>query len=234
MRFQNFCVRQVKNALGLGLTSEQLESGPYKHALRVGLVRAYAETYYFRAKRCEFRFEDINYGANKTVGGHEVWASLLCSEKAYKRCDSMEDRDYDKTKRVCYEHIEPADFVYEQLIALNGENPSEARIKRILNRCKLVVLTKEEMEFLDENPHTSFTEKDKELIGQWREKGFISSQIKNEAVASMGGSTKISGTAYARLAHLYNKGVRFRWEKRPDLKGGELIAAYLKDTSHVI
>ena len=234
MRFQEFCVRQIKNALDLDLTDEQLESGPFKHALRVGLVRAYAETYYLRAQRCEFRFEDRNYGANRILGAHEVWTSLLCSEKAYKRCDSMEDRDYDKKKRVCYEHIEPADFVYEKLVALNGKKTSEVKIKRILDRCKLVVMTKEEMDYLDKNPHTSFTEKDEELIEQWHEEGFISARIKNEALANMEGSTKISGTAHARLAHLVNKGVRFRWDKRPDLGGGALIAAYLKDHSHNI
>ena len=83
-------------------------------------------------------------------------------------------------------------------------------------------------------PHTSFTEKDEELIEQWHKEGFISAQTKNEALPSMAGSTKISGTAHARLAHLVNKGVRFRWVKRPDLKGGALIAAYLKDHNHNI
>ena len=211
---------------------EQLDSPAYKQALRVGMIRPYAETYYLRAQRYEFPFWNINYGAHKILSAHEVWTTLLCSEEAYRRCEAMEN--HERTKRVYYEHIEPADFIYEKLIALNGTNPSEEAIKRILDRCKLVALTKEEQSYLDRKSHTAFTDKDKALIAQWHEEGFISARTKNEALASMEGSTKDHGTAYARLAHLVTKKVKFKWGQRPDLRDGALIAAYLKDKSHDI
>lgn len=233
MRFQKFCVRQIKQALSLGLTREQLESQPYKHALRVGLIRPYAETYCLRVQSSEFIFWDIDYGTNRTVGDQEVWHDLLCSEGAYALCDSMQNQD-GKIK-VCYEHIEPASVIYGRLMELNGTNPSEAAIKRILDRCKLVALTKQEMALLDKRPHSAFTDEDEELLEQWREQGLISAQIKNEALESMErGSAKMHGTAYARLAHLVNKGVRFKWGWHPELRGGALIAAYLKDHNHNI
>ena len=233
MKFQKFCVKQIKSALSMGLTREQLDGEAYKCALRVGLVRAYAETYYLKSPRYEFVFWKLDFGAHTTLSGQKAWKSLLCSEKAYDRCEAMENRE--GKEQVCYEHIEPADAIYERLMALNGKNPSEATIKRILDHCKLVAMTPEEMALLDKRPHSLFRDDDKKLIEQWHGQGFISAQIKKEALESMGGrSTKKHGTAYARLAHLTNKGVRFKWGWHPELRGGALIAAYLKDHNHNI
>lgn len=234
MKFQEFCVRQIKNALDFGLTREQLEGDAYKRALRVGMVRAYAETYYLRTARYEFVFWNLDFGAHRILSGHEVWKALLCSEQAYGLCKAMEN--HEGREKVCYEHIEPADCIYEKLIALNGKNPSEAAIKRILDRCKLVALTHEEMSLLDKRPHSLFTDEDEELIEQWNTHGFISNKTMEEAIKSMSAkaSAKSHGTAHARLAHLVNKGVRFKWGQRPELSGGALIAAYLKDKDHNI
>ena len=232
MKFQEFCVKQIKAVLSLGLTREQLDGEAYKRALRVGLVRAYAETYYLKSSHYEFVFWKLDFGSNTILSGHEVWKSLLCSEKAYALCEAMENQE--GRKPVCYEHIEPADAIYNRLVALNGKNPSEAAIKRILDRCKLVAMTPDEMALLDKRPHSLFTDEDEELIERWHEQGLISAQIKNEALDSMEGSAKMHGTAYARLAHLVNKGVRFRWGRCPELRGGALIAAYLQDHNHNI
>ncbi len=232
MKFQEFCVKQIKHALSLGLTREQLDSEAYKLAVKRGFVRVYAETYCLKAIPSEFVFWDIDFGARNIVHGHEVWKSLLCSEKAYALCEAMEN--HEGWKKVCYEHIEPADVTYNRLVELNGKNPSETTIKRILDRCKLVALTKGEMSLLDKRPYSSFTDEDKRLVEKWHKQGFISAQIKNEALRSMDGSTKMHGTAYARLAHLANKGVTFKWGQRLDLRGGALIAAYLKEHNHNI
>lgn len=232
MKFQEFCVKQIKSALSLELTREQLDGEAYKRALRVGLVRAYAETYYLKATHYEFVFWKLDFGAHTILSGHEAWKSLLCTEKAYDLCEAMENRE--SGKQVCYEHIEPADAIYERLMELNGKNPSEAAIRRILDRCKLVAMTPEEMALLDKRPHSLFTDDDKKLIEQWHGHGIISAQIKNEALKSMKVSAKMHGTAYARLAHLTNKGVRFKWGWHPELKGGALVAAYLKDHNHNI
>lgn len=232
MKFQDFCVKQIKTALSMGLTREQLDGEAYKRALRVGLVRAYAETYCLRSASHEFVFWKLDFGAHRILSGHEVWKSLLCSEKAYDLCEAMENRE--GRTQVCYEHIEPADSIYERLVELNGKNPSEAAIKRILDRCKLVAMTPEEMSLLDKRPHSLFTDEDEELIERWHEQGLISAQIRNQAVESMVVSAKMHGTAYARLAHLTNKGVRFKWGWHPELKGGTLVAAYLKDHNHNI
>lgn len=232
MKFQEFCVKQIKNALELGLTREQLDSAAYKQGLKRGLVRTYAETYCLRGAQFEFVFWDIDFGAHRILNGHEVWKSLLCSEAAYDLCEAMENQE--GRKKVCYEHIEPGDVIYKRLVELNGKNPSEAAIKRILDRCKLVAMTPDEMSLLDKRPHSLFTDEDKELIKEWNEKRLISAQIKNEALESMEGSAKMHGTAYARLAHLANKGVRFKWGRRPELRGGALIAEYLKDHNHNI
>ena len=232
MKFQEFCVRQIKNALNCGLTREQLESPAYKQALRVGLIRPYAETYYLRAKRIEFPFWDIDYGRSRTVKGLRVWENLLCSRGAYALCEKMENRVGQET--VHYEHIEPASFTYGKLLDLNGKNPSDAQIKAILDRSKLVVLTEEEREFLDRIPHSVFTQGDRALVEQWCADGFISRAILKETLESMDGSTRDNGTAYARLAHLVKKEVEFVWGKRPDLSGEKLIVEYLKDKNHNI
>ena len=232
MKFQEFCVKQIKSALSMGLTREQLDGEAYKCALRGGLVRAYAETYYLKSPHHEFVFWKLDFGAHKILSGQKAWKSLLCSEKAYDRCEAMENRE--GKEQVCYEHIEPADAIYEKLMALNGKNPSEAAIKRILDRCKLVAMTPEEMALVDKRPHSLFTDEDKKLIEKWHEQGVISAPIKNEALESMFVSAKMHGTAYARLAHLANKGVRFKWGWHPELRGGALIAAYLKDHGHDI
>ncbi|MBR4251173.1 MAG: hypothetical protein IKQ15_02580 [Kiritimatiellae bacterium] len=232
MKFQEFCVRQIQHALSQGLTREQLENPVYTYALKGGLVRLYAETYYLKARDCEFKFWDLDFGSNRTVRGFRVWENLLCSRGAYALCEKMENRL--GREQVHYEHIEPAGVTYCKLLNLNGNNLGEARIKAILDRSKLVVLTEEEREFLDRIPNTVFTQEDRALVEQWYADGFISRAILKETLESMVGSTRDNGTAYARLAHLMKKGVEFVWGKKPDLSGGELIAAYLKDKDHSI
>ena len=232
MKFQEFCVRLIQHALSQGVTREQLKNPVYTYALKGGLVRLYAETYYLKARDCEFKFWKLDYGANRTVHGHRVWKSLLCSKAAYRACEKMENRQ--SKVRVHYEHIEPAGVTYAKLLDLNGKNPREEEIKAILDCSKLVALTKKEVCYLDDSRYSTFTPNDEALLKDWCAAGFISPEILKETLGSMGGGTRDSGTAYARLAHLVNKGVEFVWGKRPDLSGGELIAEYLKDKDHNI
>lgn len=232
MMFQEFCVRQIKNALDLGLTQEQLDSPAYKYALKGGLVRLYAETYYLEDQDCEFKFWKLDFGSNRTVHGYRVWESLLCSKDAYRACEKMENRR--SKARLHYEHIEPAGVTYAKLLDLNGKNPGEDQIKAILDCSKLVLLTKKEVRYLDDSRYSTFIPADKTLIKDWCTAGFISQDIQNETLDSMGQSTRDSGNAYARLAHLARHEIQFVWGKPSEIPQGKLIAEYLKDTNHTI
>ena len=140
MYYQEFCVNQVKNALSLGLTNDQLDSVAYKYALKGGLIRLYAETYFLSGppkKSGEFKFWAVNFGSKRNiVQGRHVWNVLLCSTKAYKLCEDIENKvvSYKTAKKPYYEHIEPANRTYKLLLKLNGTSPSTTQIENILNR----------------------------------------------------------------------------------------------------
>jgi len=245
MNYQDFCVKQIKNVLSLGYTKKQLESVSYKYALKTGVVGLYAETYLFPNGK-ENKFFDINFNSQNYQGKY-VWKNLLGSEKAYELCLQIEEgkikhRDKNNKKVVFYEHIEPKSITYSKCIDLNDTNPSEDKLRSILNNSKLVILTYEEKELLDSKTYGKFNSNDESLIRDWENKGYISKEEADQTILSMKGSkgkflgSSSNGTALARIAHLIGFGVKFCWgiNEDKDVSEIELIHTYLKDDCHII
>lgn len=244
MNYQEFCVEQIYNVLSLNLNNVQLNSVPYKYALKSGLIRLYPETYCLNGT--EFKFWGLNFSSN-TWRGKEVWKKLLCSEAAYSLCEQIENGNLKyANNKPYYEHIVPANVTYKMIMDLNitpnknNANIVKPQIKEILDKSKLIVLTRDEAQCLDNVPNNKFNHKDEELIETWLKNGEINNHIADAAINSMksGSSyvdTKDNGTSYARFAHLINCGIKFVWgNNKSSLTDIGLITKYLNDTNHNI
>lgn len=85
------------------------------------------------------------------------------------------------------------------------KKPSLPDVKKAMEYCKIVGITKEQGDLLDSTDSGTFTQKDEAVIDDWAE--IIGKANADEAKKSMRGEggylrAKENGTAYARLAHL--------------------------------
>ncbi len=238
--FHSFCIDTFENVLAKKKDYQKgLENPIFKYALKGGVIGQYAETYCINGE--EMKFWAVNYHSAKNRD-LDAWRVLLASEKAIKGIEAIKNGKKPNSKSdnpdsPYYEHIEPKSRVYEKLLGL--ENPNRENITKAFHYCKLVLITREEKDFLDSCNHNLFRKEDEDILNSWRASKYISDELYKESIDSIkdsGGkylSAKDHGTAYARIAHLMAKGVNFEWRCDPNPNNakdqGELISRYLEN-----
>lgn len=236
-----FCIETFENILSNKKKySKNFNNSIFKYALKSGLIGQYAETYCIDGN--EMKFWNIDYHSKK----HKVlnvWHVLLASKKAIEGIREIQEGTKENSKKTnlntpYYEHIEPKSITYEKLI--NLENSNKDNIRKSLQYCKLVLITKEESLFLDSKRFNLFRVQDIEILESWKKNNFITTQIFEEAKESMKKddnfvSARDNGTAYARLAHLVAYGVEFEWQcySNEALPQGKIISEYLKNDKRI-
>lgn len=222
MDFRTFSLKMIHCAVNSG--AKLLSGGEmYVKAIKRELIGQYAETFILDGKEIKL------YGKSaKSLGN--MWQVILVSEECIKEL----------RKRVpYYEHIEPLSRIYTNICKLKKKGIKSLQDE--MKYCKIVGLSREEKDYLDMMPTNYFTPDDEKLLNKWASTigkiNYVSAidSIKDSSTGRYLNSKK-SGTAYARIAHLFNHGVRFVWMADPKAREGkpqiEIIRDYLENTCY--
>ena len=220
--FQDWCIRMLavafmgKDRFLVAGGSGKMEKG-YDYVICNALLGQYPQIYTYNGRN--FSFYDVDYH-KKELRGKSIWKNLLCSKAAADAASRLESgvdtlKEFKKVAEdyPYYEHIEPRSYTFDRI--MGAQDVGIDVIKESLRHSKLVMLTTEEAAQLD-GAGKRFVDEDVDLVKSWKD--VIGDKEAEEAVNSMkkGGSwlwPKSSGSAYARIAHLINKGVELSWGK---------------------
>lgn len=222
MDFRTFSLGMIHYAINSG--ANLLSGGDmYVKAIKRELIGQYAETFILNGKEIKL------YGKSaKSLG--DMWQVILVSEECRN--------ELRKGNEPYYEHIEPLSRIYANICSLPKKTMTS--LQNEMKYCKIVGLSRGEKAYLDMKPNNYFTQEDEQLLKKWAPvighnvKSDIDS-IKDPITGTMLNTQK-SGTAYARIAHLLNHGVRFVWMADPKAREGkpqiEIIRDYLENTCY--
>ena len=213
--FQDWAIWLLTEILKNSNPEQNLEDHGYKYSLKNGVVCHYANMYWNGEEYINMWQTNFN---NKRFSGAEN--ALLMSTEAYKIVKEIKEgkrklRDENNKYILHWEHITPNGVVYDRLNSIKKGEVNDDKIKECFRHHKLILITKEEAKFLDGKEHGLFTNKDSELLEEWKK----SRKAVDEDVNSIRDEKnnflkcKNHGSGLARIAHLLNKEVEFTMYK---------------------
>ena len=215
--YQKWAINLLVNILNdTNLNSKQhLSDHGYKYSLKNGVVCHYASMYWNGEEY--INMWQTNFNSKRYKGAEKP---LLMSKRAYEIITKIKDvndetqfRDKENRNKplLHWEHITPNGYVYKKLLLLSKEKILKKDVENCFRHHKIVLLSKEESSKLD-GKGESFTEDDKKTLQIWQHK--LNKDFKEdiESLSDEKGFLKCKnyGSGLARIAHLWNEGVRFK------------------------